>query len=118
MLPYEEKRLRRNQRRMDAIGYALHANNLLENDAIHDLAHHLGELEDWALAFPEILDHVNSTLERLQATPKNAHDALNALCGWFTELRMHIDGAAPLIDQVCDQIRHRNPTLFSWDGNE
>ncbi len=110
--------MRRNQKRIDALGYALQANNLLENAAIHDLAHHLGELEDWALAFPDILDHVSSTLGQLQAMPKNAHDELNALHGWFAELRLHIDGAEPLIDQICDRIRRRNAREFEGEENE
>lgn len=118
MMADEERPLRRNQKRIDALGYILQANRLLDDDRIDELAHHLGELEDWALTFPGILDCAKVAMEQLETMPKNAHRQLNALCGWFVDLRMHMDGAERLIDQVCDEIRRRNPTVFPWGDDE
>jgi len=110
--------LRRNQHRIDAIGHLLSDNKLLDEDAIDDLAHDLGDLEDAAITFVEHLDSLRSSLERLRESPKDCFDKFNSLGGWFEEFRMHMRSAEPIIERICDEIIRRNPREFPWAAEE
>jgi hypothetical protein len=103
--------LHRNQKRIDAIGWKVKEEQLLPDEAIKQLLHDFGDLEDASVELARGFDNLLPALENLGGDAKECWMAFLAIRGWFEELRMHMESAEALIVAICVEIERRHPHI-------